>query len=174
MNIKTILTNFVIFLDQENIDVSIDDEDQALLLLLCALPCSHAYFKEIVLYGRNSLIFEEVQSSLYSKDLNKEKEHKPASVGEGLFIGRIYSLSDSQCLNLLSNPNATRLIGLFIIRVALKLRSHAFLSSVDVAQRIKHIPFLISYYMYYVGTHCMQEITHLTPGLLCRVAPSQP
>ena len=45
-------------LDLENIDVQIADEDQALLLLLCVLPKSHAHFKETLLYGRESLTFE--------------------------------------------------------------------------------------------------------------------
>src|SRR3954471_23054695 len=74
-----------LILDLENIDVKIDDEDQA-LLLLCALPRSHAHFKETLLYGRESLTFEEVQSALYSKDLNERKEHKPSTVGEGLAV----------------------------------------------------------------------------------------
>src|SRR4051812_40921938 len=55
-------------------------------LLLCALPRSHAHFKETLLYGRESLTFEEVQSALYSKDLNERKEHKPSTVGEGLAV----------------------------------------------------------------------------------------
>src|SRR4051812_47455150 len=74
-----------LILDLENIDVKIDDEDQA-LLLLCSLPRSHAHFKETILYGRDSLTFEEVQSALYSKDLNERKEHKPSTVGEGLAV----------------------------------------------------------------------------------------
>src|SRR3954468_19495844 len=65
-----------LILDLENIDAKIDDEDPA-LLLLCSLPRSHAHFKETLLYGRESLIFEEVQSTLYSKDPNERKEHKP-------------------------------------------------------------------------------------------------
>ena len=40
-----------LILDLENIDVKIDDEDQA-LLLLCVLPRSDAHFKETLLYGR--------------------------------------------------------------------------------------------------------------------------
>ena len=62
-----------------------DDEDQA-LLLLCSLPKSHAHFKETLLYGRESLTFEDAQFALYFKDLNERKEHKPSSVGEGLSV----------------------------------------------------------------------------------------
>ena len=65
-------------LDLENINVKIEDEDQA-LLMLCDLPKSRAHFKETLLYGRESSTFEEVQSTLYSKDLNERKEHKPSS-----------------------------------------------------------------------------------------------
>ena len=43
-----------LILDLENIDVTISDEDQA-LLLLCALPKSHVHFKETLLYGRETL-----------------------------------------------------------------------------------------------------------------------
>ena len=74
-----------LILDMENIEVSIDDKDQALLLLY-SLPKTHAHFKETLLYGRESLTYEEVQFSLYSKDLNERNEHKPLSFGEGLFV----------------------------------------------------------------------------------------
>lgn len=50
--------NKLIF-DLENILVSIDNEDQT-LLLLCSLPKPHAHFKETLLCGRDSLTFEEV------------------------------------------------------------------------------------------------------------------
>lgn len=56
--------------DLENIEVKINDEDQS-LLLLSTLPKSHAHFKKTLLYGRDSLTFEDVQSTLYSKDLNE-------------------------------------------------------------------------------------------------------
>ena len=49
-------------LDLENIDVTIDDEDQA-LLLLSSLPISYAIFKDILLYGRESLTLDEVQAA---------------------------------------------------------------------------------------------------------------
>ena len=64
-----------LILDLENIDVTIDDEDQA-LLLLCALPKSFSHFKETLLYGRESLSLIEVQSALNSKELNDKNEQK--------------------------------------------------------------------------------------------------
>ena len=60
-------------LDLENIDVKIDDEDQA-LLLLCALPRSFNHFKETLLYGRESLSLSDVQAALNSKELNERGE----------------------------------------------------------------------------------------------------
>ena len=58
-----------LILDLENIDVSIDDEDQA-LLLLSSLPRSYATFKDTLLYGRESLTLDEIQAALNSKELN--------------------------------------------------------------------------------------------------------
>lgn len=74
-----------LILDLENIEVKIDDEDQVLLLLY-ALPRSHTHFKETLLYGREYLTIEEVQSTLYFNYLNERNEHKPYSIGEGLFV----------------------------------------------------------------------------------------
>lgn len=38
------------------------------------------------MYGRESLTFDEVQSSLYYKDLNEQKEHKSSLTVEGLSV----------------------------------------------------------------------------------------
>ena len=74
-----------LILDLENIDVTIEDEDQA-LLLLCALPKTFAHFKETLLYGRDSLTLVEVQSALNSKELNERNEQRPYVHGEGLSV----------------------------------------------------------------------------------------
>lgn len=84
-----------LILDLENIDVSVDDEDKK-LLLLSALPRSHAHFKKNLLYGRESLTYEEVQSTLYSKNLNETKEHKPPSVSGGLSVKGKFSKNDGK------------------------------------------------------------------------------
>ncbi|MBA0662390.1 hypothetical protein Goklo_006523, partial [Gossypium klotzschianum] len=47
--------------------VQIDDEDQA-TLLLCSLPPSYKSFREILIYGREKLSFEDVKSHLLSRD----------------------------------------------------------------------------------------------------------
>ena len=53
--------------DLENIDVSLDDEDKA-ILLLNALPRSFDHLKDAMLYGREKTItLEEVQCALKAK-----------------------------------------------------------------------------------------------------------
>ncbi|GKD09038.1 kinase-like domain, phloem protein 2-like protein [Tanacetum coccineum] len=56
-----------ILIDLENLDVDIDDEDKAVLLVI-SLPTSYKHFKEIMLYGnRETLSFDDVKSVLLSK-----------------------------------------------------------------------------------------------------------
>ena len=76
-----------LILDLKNIDVSIDDEDQA-LLLLSSLPKSYATFKDTLLYGRESLALDEVQIALNSKELNhrSEEKEKSSAMAKGLNI----------------------------------------------------------------------------------------
>ena len=57
-----------ILLDLKNIDVRIDEEDQA-LILLCSLPPSFENFVNSLLYGRDTLSLEDVKSALHSKVL---------------------------------------------------------------------------------------------------------
>lgn len=72
-----------LILDLENIDVNIDDEDQA-VMLPSSLPKSYTHFKETLIYGRESLTFEEVQDAINAKDLNERKEKKSSLIGKGL------------------------------------------------------------------------------------------
>jgi hypothetical protein len=56
-----------ICVDLESLDMKIDDEDKAILLVV-SLPPSFKHFKEIMLYGNHtSLTFENVKSNLLSK-----------------------------------------------------------------------------------------------------------
>ncbi|GJT70824.1 hypothetical protein Tco_1030110 [Tanacetum coccineum] len=57
--------------DLANIDVDIDDEDQA-LMLLTSLPSSYDNFVEMLLYGRDSLTLEDILSSLNLRELKKK------------------------------------------------------------------------------------------------------
>lgn len=50
-----------ILMDLGNLEVKIDDEDQA-LLLLCSLPPSYKHFRETLIYGRDSISVEDVKS----------------------------------------------------------------------------------------------------------------
>ncbi|GJT27716.1 retrovirus-related pol polyprotein from transposon TNT 1-94 [Tanacetum coccineum] len=69
--------------DLANIDVDIDDEDQALMLLM-SLPPSYDNFVETLLYGRESLTLEDVLSSLDSRELKKRIDAKDD--GDGLYV----------------------------------------------------------------------------------------
>ncbi|KAH1065122.1 hypothetical protein J1N35_030109 [Gossypium stocksii] len=62
--IQLCLANAVL---QENVEVHIDDEDQA-MLLLCSLPPSYKCFRETLIYGRDKLLFEDVKGHLLSRD----------------------------------------------------------------------------------------------------------
>ncbi|KAG8367168.1 hypothetical protein BUALT_Bualt16G0044500 [Buddleja alternifolia] len=70
---------------EENIDVTIEDEDQA-LLLLSSLPKSYMNFKETLFYGRETLSLDEVQAALNSRELNQRNEEKGQTQAEGLNV----------------------------------------------------------------------------------------
>ena len=85
MSIEEHLDHFnKIILDLENIDITILDEDKA-ILLLASLDASYTNMKEAIMYGRDSLTFDEVRSILHAKELQKQEESKEES-GEGLNI----------------------------------------------------------------------------------------
>nr|GEV49489.1 retrovirus-related Pol polyprotein from transposon TNT 1-94 [Tanacetum cinerariifolium] len=71
-----------ILIDLENLNVDIDDEDKAVLLVI-SLPASYKHFKEIMLYGNHeTLSFDDVKSTLLSKQ-KYDDDVEPKS-GEGL------------------------------------------------------------------------------------------
>ncbi|KAG8479118.1 hypothetical protein CXB51_029811 [Gossypium anomalum] len=62
------ISQFITLLnDLKNVEVHIDDEDQA-MLLLCSLPPSYKSFRETLIYGRDKLLFEDVKGHLLSRD----------------------------------------------------------------------------------------------------------
>lgn len=67
---------------------NIDGEDSA-LLLLCLLPETLDHFKKILLHGKEILSFEEIQTTLSSKELNEKFDVKVFSVGDNLVVSKV-------------------------------------------------------------------------------------
>ncbi|KAK9065390.1 hypothetical protein SSX86_016773 [Deinandra increscens subsp. villosa] len=72
-----------IIIGLENIDVTVEDEDQA-ILFLSSLPSNYEHFLETLMYGRESLSMEEVMAALNTRELKKKHEEKDDGA-EGLF-----------------------------------------------------------------------------------------
>ena len=83
------LTEFNKILDDlANIEVNVEDEDKA-LLLLCSLPKFFEHFKDAILYGKEgTTTLEEVRADLRTKELTKFKDLKVDDGGEGLNVSR--------------------------------------------------------------------------------------
>ncbi|GJR11478.1 zinc finger, CCHC-type containing protein [Tanacetum coccineum] len=64
---------------------AIEDEDQT-LMLLTSLPSSYENFVETLLYGKESLIMEDVLATLNSKELKKRTEGTKEETGDGLYV----------------------------------------------------------------------------------------
>ncbi|KAH9650266.1 hypothetical protein KPL70_026310 [Citrus sinensis] len=58
----------------ETIDVALDDEDKA-LLLISSLPKSYGNFVDALMYGRQTLSLDEVKSALNTKELQGKQDH---------------------------------------------------------------------------------------------------
>ncbi|GJX66391.1 retrovirus-related pol polyprotein from transposon TNT 1-94 [Tanacetum coccineum] len=74
-----------LILDLTNIDIEIEDEDQA-LMLLTSLPSSYENFVETLLYVRESLTMEDVLVTLNSKELKKRTEGTKEEADDGLYV----------------------------------------------------------------------------------------
>ncbi|KAH9702699.1 hypothetical protein KPL70_010850 [Citrus sinensis] len=81
-SLATHIDNFNrIILDLEDINMSLEDEDKA-IILLSSLPPSYEHFVDTLLYGRQSISMADVKDSLSSKEVTKKAETK---AGEGQF-----------------------------------------------------------------------------------------
>ncbi|GJR46051.1 hypothetical protein Tco_1314154 [Tanacetum coccineum] len=74
-----------LILDLANIDIEIEDEDQA-LMLLTPLPSSYENFVETLLYGRESLTIEDVLATLNLRELKKRTEGTKEETGDELYL----------------------------------------------------------------------------------------
>ncbi|KAK4718142.1 hypothetical protein R3W88_016480 [Solanum pinnatisectum] len=67
--VKTHLDEFnSIIMDLKNIDIKIESEDQA-IIMLCFLPLSYDTFVDTFLYGKDSISLDDVSNALKSKAL---------------------------------------------------------------------------------------------------------
>ena len=62
-----------IILNLEDINVKLEDEDKAIILLSFLLP-SYEHFVDTLLYGRQSIIIVDIKDSLSSKEVTKKAE----------------------------------------------------------------------------------------------------
>ncbi|GKA74160.1 zinc finger, CCHC-type containing protein [Tanacetum coccineum] len=91
-----------LILDLANIDIEIEDEDQA-LMLLTSLSSSYENFVETLLYRRESLTMEDVLATLNSRELKKRTKGIKEEAGDGLYVrgrsdhsGKAHSRGSSQ------------------------------------------------------------------------------
>ncbi|KAL5858125.1 hypothetical protein ACOSQ3_005583 [Xanthoceras sorbifolium] len=97
-SIKSHIDEFsIILMDLGNMEISYDDEDQALMLLR-SLPPSYKHFRDTLIYSRQTLKLEDVKAALFSKELiDKELgTSRNDSPAEGLLVrGRTPDKSSS-------------------------------------------------------------------------------
>lgn len=86
--VKDHLDNFNrTILDLQGVDVKIEDENPA-LILLCLLPKSYENFIDTMLYGRTTITVNDVKDSLMSKELKRKVSCGKEVSSFSLFAGR--------------------------------------------------------------------------------------
>nr|GEW07135.1 reverse transcriptase domain-containing protein [Tanacetum cinerariifolium] len=140
-----------LILDLANIDIEIEDEDQA-LMLLTLLPSSYENFIETLLYGRESLTMEDVLATLNSMELKKRTEGTKKEAGDGLYVrgrsdhsGKTYSGGSSRFKSRsMWSPSYTGILKCFIChstghlkRDCLKKKSSGFVKKVENDEMIE-------------------------------------
>ncbi|KAH9684612.1 DNA (cytosine-5)-methyltransferase 1B [Citrus sinensis] len=88
-----------LILDLENVNIILEDEDRA-LILLSSLPESYEHFIDTLLYGRQILSLKDVKDALESKDLKKRSEK------EGHYIKDCFEKKKLEELQKKSNEKA--------------------------------------------------------------------
>nr|GEV48792.1 retrovirus-related Pol polyprotein from transposon TNT 1-94 [Tanacetum cinerariifolium] len=74
-----------LIIDLANINIEIEDEDQA-LMLLTSLPSSYENFVETLLYGRESLKMKDVMATLNSRELKKRTKGTKEETDDRLYV----------------------------------------------------------------------------------------
>lgn len=64
--------------DLESLEVKIDDEDKALRLIL-SLPSSYMHMKPVLMYGKETLSFEEVANKIISEERRMKSDESTSS-----------------------------------------------------------------------------------------------
>lgn len=72
-----------LILDLENVNIVLEDEDRA-LILLSSLPDSYEHFVDTLFYGRQTLTLNDVKNTLESKDLKRRIYGKDQNPVESL------------------------------------------------------------------------------------------
>ncbi|KAK9067917.1 hypothetical protein SSX86_012028 [Deinandra increscens subsp. villosa] len=74
-----------IVIDLENVDVTLDDEDKA-ILFLSSLPGIYEHFIDTLMFGRDSLSMEEVLAAMNSKELQKRSNEAKEESSDVLVV----------------------------------------------------------------------------------------
>ncbi|KAH9704361.1 Integrase catalytic domain-containing protein [Citrus sinensis] len=109
-----------LILDLENVNVMLEDEDRA-LILLSSLPDSYEHFMDTLLYGRQTLTLKDVKNALKSKDLKKRSDFKDQAIGDGLFVKKKSEKKTFESIDggkvLLGNNLACKVTGMGTINI---------------------------------------------------------